>query len=266
MARHGVSPSRAFGQNFVGDPNTVRRIVHLAGIRNGDRVVEIGAGLGSLTCALVEVGARVTAVEVDKRMIPALREVLDHVVGSGAMPEVRHADAMTLDWSTVLREGEEATLVANLPYNIGTSLVMNLLESEPRFNRFVVMLQKEVVARMVARPRTKAFGAMTLKVSYFADARVLGTVPPTVFVPQPDVDSSIIELNRHEPPAHRSSRELLFALIRDGFAHRRKMLRRALGDAVSSDAFERSGVSPQARAEELSLSDWIELADSVSAT
>jgi 16S rRNA (adenine1518-N6/adenine1519-N6)-dimethyltransferase len=264
LAEHGLSPSRALGQNFVADPNTVRRIANLAGVGPGDRVVEIGAGLGSLTVALAETGADVTAVELDRHLLPVLRSVVEPL---GV--RVVEGDAMSLDWGRVLG-GEAAgagqgpwSLVANLPYNVATPLVLDLLAHVPEIDRMLVLVQREVGERLAARPGSKAYGIPSVKVAYWADAEVVGRVPPTVFVPQPRVESALVRLRRLAHPRVDADPESLFRLVEAGFGQRRKMLRRSLASLVEPSAFERAGVRPEARAEELGLHDWARLADAV---
>src|SRR5207237_2661853 len=210
------------GQNFVVDANTVRRIARLARVGPGDRVIEVGAGLGSLTLALAETGAAVTAVETDRHLVPLLRSVV-----ADAGVEVVEADAMRLDWPRLLGDGPWV-LVANLPYNVATPLVLDVLEGAPAIERMLVMVQREVAERLAAAPGDQARGAVSAKVSYWATARMVGRVPPSVFVPQPRVESALVELTRHPSPPVDAARERPFALIDAGFGHRRKMLRRSL--------------------------------------
>lgn len=241
----------------------MRRIARLAGVGEGDRVVEIGAGLGSLTLALLETGASVTAVEIDRYLAPVLRATVEP---AGAT--VVEADAMTLDWDRLLvPEGGDRprpwVLVANLPYNVATPLVADLLDSVPAVGRMLVMVQKEVAERLAAAPGHPAYGAVSVKVAYWAAARVVGRVPRTVFVPQPNVDSSLLSVLRRPAPAvdpAQVSAERLFQVVRAGFAHRRKMLRRSLAGMVAAEAFEAAGVRPEARAEELDVVTWGRLA------
>ena len=257
LAEHGLEPSRALGQNFVADPNTVRRIVRLAGVGAGDRVVEIGAGLGSLTLALREVDASVTAVELDRHLLPILRSVAEP---AGAT--VVEGDAMDLDWQALLGPvgaGEPWVLVANLPYNIATPLVLDLLQHVPQIERMLVMVQLEVGERLAGHPGSKAYGIPSVKVAWWADARIVGKVPPTVFVPPPRVESALVEITRHAPVADERTRATAFGLIEAGYNQRRKMLRRSLAGRVGSDAFEATGIRPEARAEELVLEDWLRL-------
>lgn len=262
LAARGLEPSRALGQNFVADPNTVRRIVRLAGVAPGDRVVEIGAGLGSLTLALREVDAEVVAVEVDRHLLPILREVAEP---AGA--RVVHADAMSLDWSALLGPADPDrpwALVANLPYNIATPLVLDLLADAPQIEHMLVMVQLEVGERLAAEPGDRAQGIPSVKLAWWADARIVGKVPPTVFVPPPRVESALVDIRRHPVPGDDAERQQVFALVEAGYQQRRKMLRRSLADRVPPDAFARAGVRPEARAEELSLADWRRLAAATS--
>jgi 16S rRNA (adenine1518-N6/adenine1519-N6)-dimethyltransferase len=258
MEEHGIHPSRALGQNFVVDPNTVDRVARLAEVGPGDRVIEVGAGLGSLTLALCDTGARVTAMEVDPRLI--------HVLGKVAAPagaELVHADARTVDWARLLG-GERWVLVANLPYNIATPLVADLLDNVPAIERMLVMVQSEVGDRLAAAPGSDAYGAVSVKVRYWATAAVVGRVPPTVFIPKPKVDSALVRIDRRPdgPLIDRSvvSADRLFEVVRAGFGHRRKMLRGALRGVVPAHAFEAAGVSETARAEELDVDDFARLA------
>jgi len=269
LEQHGLSPRRTLGQNFVVDPNTVRRIARLAGVSAGDVVVEIGAGLGSLTAALAETGARVAAVEVDRGIVPVLRaQMVDH-----PNVEVHEADAMQLDWIAFITDlnahldrarGAGVTVVANLPYNIATPLVADLLDRVPQVRGMLVMVQAEVGERFCAKPGTPAYGAVSLKVAYWAHAEIVGRVPPTVFLPRPKVDSVLVRIARYDTPAADvDDAEALFSLVRTGFAKRRKMLRTALAGTVTADQFERAGVDPTARAEQLTLGDWAVLCRTV---
>lgn len=256
-----LAPRRDLGQNFVADPNTVRRIVALAGVGPGDHVIEVGAGLGSLTLALAETGADIVAVEVDRDLAAILREVTaDH-----GKTRVVEADAMRLDWRAVLDPPAEHgwTMVANLPYNVATPLVCDVLDEVHEIERLVVMVQREVAERFAARPRTGAYGAVSVKVAYWGTARVVARVPASVFVPRPNVESAVVEIARRPPPA--TDPEALFELVRTGFGQRRKMLRRSLAGVVTPEDFARAGISPTARPEELDVEAWCRLADAVGA-
>jgi len=258
LEANGLRPSRALGQNFVADPNTVRRIARLAGVGAGDRVVEVGAGLGSLTLALAETGAEVTAVEIDRHLVPLLRSMVEPV---GI--RVVEGDATTLDWAALLGQGRWH-LVANLPYNIATPLVCDLLDGVPAIMDMLVMVQREVGQRLAARPGGGIYGAVSVKVRYWAKAVVAGRVPASVFVPRPNVESALVRIVRHpDGPVVAPSvvgHERLFEVVAAGFAHRRKMLRGSLVDVVDPAAFAAADVPPTARAEELDVEAWGRLA------
>ena len=252
-----LRPSRALGQNFVADANTVRRIVRLAGVGPADPVVEVGAGLGSLTLALVDTGAQIVAVEVDRHLLAPLRAVVEP---RGVA--VHGGDATVLDFAA-LTAGRPCVVVANLPYNVATPLVLRLLETQPVVRRLFVMVQREVGERWVAAPGDAAYGGVSLRVSYFADAHLAGRVPATVFLPRPRVESVLVALERRAAvridPA-RVSEEDLFDVVRRAFAHRRKMLRRSLADWSDPAVFDRAGVDPTARPEQLGLEEFARLA------
>ncbi len=256
LDENGLRPSRARGQNFVADPNTVRRIARLAGVGPGDRVVEIGGGLGSLTLALAETGATVTAVEVDRGLVPVLRSVVEP-----AGVTVVEGDAMRLDWGALLGDGPWV-LVANLPYNVATPLVAEILDRVPAIARMLVMVQREVAERLAAGPGDEAYGAVSVKVAYWATASVAGLVPATVFVPSPNVESALVRIERRETPAVGPDvdRQRMFELVGAGFGQRRKMLRRSLAGMVAPEAFTAAAVNPEARAEELDVTAWGRLA------
>jgi len=253
-----LAPRRDLGQNFVADANTVRRIAHLAKVGPGDGVVEIGAGLGSLTLALAETGAEVTAVEIDRGLAAALRTI----VAGLANVRVVEADAMTLDWDGVVGPGP-VVLVANLPYNVATPLVADVLDGVPQVARLLVMVQREVAERFAAVPRTPAYGAVSVKIAYWATARIVGLVPASVFVPRPNVESALVEIVRREPPA--TDPIALFGLVRTAFNQRRKMLRRSLAGVVAAEQFAAAGIEPTARPEELDVAAWCALAEASAA-
>ncbi|GAC1318872.1 MAG: 16S rRNA (adenine(1518)-N(6)/adenine(1519)-N(6)) -dimethyltransferase RsmA [Acidimicrobiales bacterium] len=257
LAAHGLAPSRALGQNFVVDPNTVRRIARLAAVGPGDRVIEIGAGLGSLSLALLETGAALTAIEVDRGLVPVLRTVIEP---EGAT--VIEADAMRVDWTAVLGP-HRWVLVANLPYNVATPLIVDLLEAVPQIDRMLVMVQAEVGERLAAGPGDEAYGAVSVLVSYWAEAHLAGRVPPTVFVPRPKVDSTLVAITRRQQPVVNPDDvgyDRLKSVVRAGFGQRRKMLRRSLAGVVDPAAFAGAAIRPDARAEELGIAEWGRLA------
>lgn len=256
----GLAPRRELGQNFVADPNTVRKIASLAELSGSSHVVEIGAGLGSLTLALAETGARVLAVEVDRGIVTKLREIVGHLPNV----EVVEANATTLDWGALLAGHDGWTLVANLPYNVATPLVCDLLDDVPAITSMLVMVQREVAERFAAPSGSKQYGAVSVKVAYWGSARVVGFVPASVFVPRPNVESALVRITRGQPPS--ADRARLFELVRTAFGQRRKMLRRSLASTVTADQFETAHVSPQARPEELDLAAWCRLAEASTAT
>ena len=263
LTTHGLRPSRALGQNFVTDPNTVRRIVRLAEVSAGERVLEIGPGLGSLTLALAEIGVKVTAVEVDERLIPPLQAVL-----GSADVRVVQADAMKVDWAELLGPESGWVMVANLPYNIATPLIADLLDGVPTIGRMVVMVQREVGERLVALPGHADYGGVSVKVAYWAEAAIVGQVPATVFVPRPKVESVLVSIRRRAVPAvdpEEVKPELLFGLVKAGFGKRRKMLRRSLAGLVPDGAFATAEVNPESRAENLDVYAWGRLAAAVGA-
>ncbi len=262
---HGIRPSAALGQHFLADPNTAQRIVRLADVNRGERVVEVGPGLGSLTLALADTGARVLALELDRHLVPVLTEVVE-----GLAVEVVQGDALSVDWNALLAgagadDAQTWVMVSNLPYNVATPVVLRALETAPTIDRMLVMVQREVGERLAAGPGDDAYGAVSVKVAYHAQAKVVGLVPPTVFVPRPNVDSALVRINRLPgPPVAVADPERMFALVRAGFATRRKMLRRALLGVLGArtiDLLERAGIDPSARAETLGLPEWAALAN-----
>jgi 16S rRNA (adenine1518-N6/adenine1519-N6)-dimethyltransferase len=254
LSQHGLRPSKALGQHFVIDPNTTERIARLARVGPGDRVVEIGAGLGSLTVALAATGAEVMAVEVDRGIVPVLREMVEPLGVT-----VVEADAMACDWPAMLASGACWVLVANLPYNVATPLVLDLLRDVPALGRMVVMVQREAGERLVAAPGEPGFGAVSVRVAYFATAALIGRVPAAVFLPRPSVESVLVEIERRAAPLVNpavASYEEIDLLLRAGYGGRRKMLRRSLAGLVDDSMFEAAGVDGRSRAEELDVEKW----------
>jgi len=227
-------------------------------------VVEIGAGLGSLTVALAAAGASVVAVEFDRRLVPALEEA---TVGLPSVGVLR-ADAMRLDWTAALGEAGTWTLCANLPYNIAVPLVLDTLAEVPAIDRWVVMVQREVGERLAAAPGHEHFGAASLRVAYRATASVVRRVPSTVFWPRPKVDSVVVRLDRLETPPVSTDERALWRVVDGAFAERRKTMRNALrrlgldGDEADS-VLAAAGVEPNARPEQLGLDRFAALADRV---
>ena len=251
---NGLAPSRALGQNFLCDGAMVDKIVRLAKVESGDRVVEIGAGLGSLTLGLAAKGASVLALEIDRHLIEPLSETV-----AGLDVEVHHIDAREFDWHHHLG-GHRAAVVANLPYNIATPLILDLLAAQPLLDRWLVMVQREAGERLVSQPGGKTYGIPSVLTAYWARANIVGSVRAELFFPQPKVESVLVELIRHDEPPANAPFERIAELVRAGFGQRRKMLRRSLASLATSDQIERAGIAPTARAEELGLANWNALA------
>ena len=269
LDEHGLRPKRSLGQNFLVDPNTARRVVALAELPTGMPVLEIGPGLGSLTLALLEAGHDVVALELDAKLADVLRSVLADA-DCEARARVEVGDANTVDITSLLGSNPGPwACVSNLPYNVAVPVVMRLLETAPPVERILVMVQREVGERLAAGPGDPQYGAVSVKVAYFAEARVVGLVPPTVFMPRPKVDSALVRLHRRAaPPVSVASADDLFALVRAGFAQRRKMLRRSLVPLLGErthDVLTAAGIAPTARAEALGLEQWAALARSAAA-
>ena len=258
MEKHDLRPSKSLGQNFVVDPNTILKIIRAANIEKGEQILEIGPGLGSLTSQL-SVTSKVVAIELDRYLIPALEEVLNHF-GKRENVEIVQEDAMKIDWQEFFAQRQGVwKMVANLPYNIATPLLVTLLENAPEIQAIYVMVQLEVGERFAASPKSKAYGIPSVKAQYWAETKVLGKVSPNVFLPVPKVDSAILQIIRKPSPP-----EVNYAnfsrLIQTAFQHRRKMIRKSLNTLVPLANFSIAEVSPQARPEELSVTDWVKLA------
>jgi len=257
LAEHGLAPHKALGQNFVVDPNTVRKVVRAAEVRPGDLVVEVGAGLGSLTIALRAAEARVIAVEVDAGMVRALVDV----VGTDPGVTVLHADALAIDFAA-LTCGQPAALVANLPYNVATPIVMTALVSGA-FGDLLVMVQKEVGQRWAARVGDPLYAGVSVKVAALAEACLAGSVSRNAFYPVPNVDSVLVRLRAKARP-ETGERQSLFEVVDTGFRQRRKRLRNALASpqhppASIEAALRTAGLDTGARAEELDLEGFVAL-------
>ena len=258
MEKHDLRPSKSLGQNFVVDPNTILKIIRAANIEKGEQILEIGPGLGSLTSQL-SATSKVVAIELDRYLVPALEEVLDHF-GKRENVEIVQEDAMKIDWQEFFAQRQGVwKMVANLPYNIATPLLVTLLENAPEIQAIYVMVQLEVGERFAASPRSKAYGIPSVKAQYWAETKVLGKVSPNVFLPVPKVDSAILQIIRKSSPP-----EVNYAnfsrLIQTAFQHRRKMIRKSLNTLVPLANFSIAELSPQARPEELSVTDWVKLA------
>ncbi|MDW3845826.1 16S rRNA (adenine(1518)-N(6)/adenine(1519)-N(6))-dimethyltransferase RsmA [Micromonospora sp. BRA006-A] len=266
-ARLGVTPTKKLGQNFVHDPNTVRRIVTTAGLTPDDVALEVGPGLGSLTLALLPVAAHVHAVELDPALAAALPETAARFAGSAAERLTVHpADALRVT-AADLGGPAPTALVANLPYNVAVPVVLHLLAELPTLRHGLVMVQKEVADRLVAGPGSKVYGIPSVKLAWYARSRAAGKVPPNVFWPVPNVDSGLVAFTRREPPRPDVPRKAVFAVVDAAFAQRRKTLRAALaGWAGGADraaaALTAAGVDPSARGESLTVEQFAAIAAS----
>ena len=261
IARHGLSASKALGQNFILDRQLLARIAAIPGPLAGQRVYEVGPGPGGLTGALLEGGAKVTAVERDARCLPALRELQDLV---GNRLQVIEADALHIDEAAVA--GPAAHVVANLPYNIATPLLLKWLADPwpPWWASLTLMFQKEVAERIVARPDTEAYGRLSVAAQWRARARIAMTVNRSAFVPPPKVTSAVVHIEPGETPAG-ATFSALEKLTAAAFGQRRKMLRSSLKALPGAlDALEELGIDAQRRAETLSVEDFVGIARELS--
>ena len=260
----GLRPTKQWGQNFVVDANTVKRIVRLAGVTAADSVVEVGPGLGSLTLALLPEAGHVTAVEVD----PALAEALPATVGRLAPA---YADRLTLVHADALKvrelpDPQPTALVANLPYNVSVPVLLHLMALLPTLRHGLVMVQSEVADRLTAPPGSRTYGIPSVKAAWFASVRRAGAVGRNVFWPAPNVDSGLVAWEHREPPDVRASRQQVFAVVDAAFAQRRKTLRSTLkGMAGSAEAAEaalaHAGVDPMARGESIDVGQFAKIAE-----
>ncbi|HEU4421713.1 MAG TPA: 16S rRNA (adenine(1518)-N(6)/adenine(1519)-N(6))-dimethyltransferase RsmA [Pilimelia sp.] len=262
----GIAPTKRLGQNFVHDPNTVRRIVAAAGLDGGDVVVEVGPGLGSLTLGLLPAARHVYAVEIDAALAAALPETVRAHAGPdlAARLTVRHADALRLR-AADLADPVPTALVANLPYNVAVPVVLHLLAELPSLRHGLVMVQKEVADRLTAGPGSKIYGVPSVKLAWYADSRQAGRVPPNVFWPVPNVDSGLVAFTRREQPRTDAPREAVFAVVDAAFAQRRKTLRAALagwagGPAAAAAVLAEAGVPATARGESLTIEQFAAIA------
>lgn len=268
-AQLNIRPTKTLGQNFVNDPGTVRKIVRNAGVQAGEQVLEIGPGLGSLTLALLEAGAQVSAVEID----PPLAQALP-TTAQARFPEAKlqvfTADALTIIGPESIDGATPTRLVANLPYNVAVPIVLTVLEKLPSIQTMLVMVQAEVADRLAATPGNKIYGVPSAKVAWYASARRTLTIGRNVFYPVPNVDSALVKIERRPHPDTAATREQVFAVVDAAFAQRRKTLRQALAGLAGSagaaqEALERAGVSPTARGETLDIDQFAAVAQQLNA-
>ncbi len=260
-----LRPRKALGQNFVIDPNTIRRIVRQAELPAGAQVLEVGPGLGSLTLGLLEAGHAVTAVELDPRLAELLPDtVAQRLPAARSRLQVICADALRMPAADLKPDA----LVANLPYNVAVPVLLQCLAQFPSLTSALVMVQREVAARLAAGPGSKTYGIPSVKAAWYGKVRMVGTVPPNVFWPVPRVDSGLVLLTAWDDPAavHAGQdRGTVFGLVDRLFAQRRKTVRHALaaawGPAAADEVLASAGVAPTARAEQLAVGDFVRLAE-----
>ncbi len=260
LERHGIHPSRALGQNFLHDPGALQKIVSCADIAPQETVLEIGAGTGTLTQALLGAGAPVIAVETDARLLPLLRATLPDT------PQLRllHADILTLDLAELLAP-HPWVCVANLPYYITGAILRHLLQCRHRARCLVLTLQLEVAQRLVAAPGD--LGLLAVSVQFYGQPRIVGRLRPAAFWPRPEVDSAVIRIDLHpQPTLDVPDEATFFRVLRAGFSQRRKQLRNALGSglgiraAAAADLLAAANIDPRRRAQTLALEEWAALA------
>jgi 16S rRNA (adenine1518-N6/adenine1519-N6)-dimethyltransferase len=262
----GIRPTKRLGQNFVTDPNTVRRIVRAARLSDDDVVLEVGPGLGSLTLALLPHARAVIAVEID----PVLAGRLPSTVAARLPQYADRLEVVTADALRMPELSESPTaLVANLPYNIAVPVVLHLLQSLPSIRTVLVMVQKEVADRLAAAPGSRVYGIPSVKARWYCDVEPAGSIGTSVFWPVPHVESGLVRMTRHEAPASSAGREATFAVVDGAFAQRRKTLRSALAalagsPALAERALVAAGVDPSLRGEQLDVAAFARIADALS--
>ena len=255
-----IQPTKKLGQNFVIDANTVRRIVKSAGVVAGETVVEVGPGLGSLTLGLLEAGAAVVAVEIDKRLAAQLPVTVSSLAPGSSLTVITE-DALRVD----SLPGDPSVFVANLPYNVSVPVLLHFLEHFDSIDRGLVMVQAEVGERVAAGPGSKVYGSPSIKAAWYGEFSTAGKVSRQVFWPVPNVDSILVRFERREQPGTEQERLATFALVDAAFQQRRKMLRQSLsgvlgGSTEASARLEAAGVAPTARGEELTVADFLRVA------
>ena len=262
VAAHGLAPKKALGQNFLFDLNLTARIARAGGPLEGATVLEVGPGPGGLTRALLAEGARkVIAVEADPRALPALAAISERYPGR---LEILHADALTVDVADILGGADDGRVIANLPYNVGTPLLVGWLTPPrwpPAWRSMSLMFQREVAERIVAPPGSGAYGRLAVLAGWRCEARIAFDVPASAFVPPPKVTSSVVVVTPRERPLPCDA-SALEAVTRAAFGQRRKMLRQSLKPLGGGALLERTGIDPTRRAETLSVEEFCALAQS----
>jgi len=267
MEKHKFKISKALGQNFLVDKNITEKIISAAGIGKGDFVVEIGAGMGVLTVAAADLASKVFAIEKDKALIPILKEVTKEYNNV----EIILNDALKENINE-LAKGSKIKVIGNLPYYIATTLIMKILEQKTNAESLTVMVQKEVADRIKAGPGTKSYGTLSLAVNYYCQIEHVTDVPGSVFIPKPDVDSTVLKLIvRKEPPVSIPDETIFFSCIKAGFGQRRKTLLNSLTGLYGLDksavarALSGAGIDPKRRGETLSIFEFAELSRCIGA-
>ncbi|RUL49157.1 MULTISPECIES: 16S rRNA (adenine(1518)-N(6)/adenine(1519)-N(6))-dimethyltransferase RsmA [Lysinibacillus] len=273
LNKYGFSFKKSLGQNFLIDPNILRNIVSHANLTKDSGAIEVGPGIGALTEHLARAAKKVVSFEIDQRLLPVLEDTLspyDNV-------KIVHSDILKADVKKVIDEEmagiEDIMVVANLPYYVTTPILMKLLNDRLPIRGYVVMMQKEVADRITAKPGTKEYGSLSIAIQYYVTAEVAMVVPKTVFMPQPNVDSAVIRLIRHDaPPVNVISEDFLFEVTRASFAQRRKTILNNLQSGLPSgkekkqliiEALESNGIDPTRRGETLSIEEFGKLADAL---
>ncbi|WP_246946010.1 16S rRNA (adenine(1518)-N(6)/adenine(1519)-N(6))-dimethyltransferase RsmA [Bacillus pinisoli] len=272
LSKYGFSFKKSLGQNFLIDTNILHNIVDFAELSEQSCAIEIGPGIGALTEQLAKRAKKVVAFEIDQRLLPILEDTLS------PYPNVKviHQDVLKADVSQVIKdefgENQDIMVVANLPYYVTTPILMKLLEEGLPLRGIVVMLQKEVADRMAAGPNTKDYGSLSIAVQYYTEAKTVMTVPKTVFVPQPNVDSAVIRLTRRsQPPVQVEDEDFFFEVVRSSFAQRRKTILNNLSNNLSKKlpkeqillALEEADVAPERRGESLSIQEFGKLSEAL---
>ncbi|MEY8292558.1 16S rRNA (adenine(1518)-N(6)/adenine(1519)-N(6))-dimethyltransferase RsmA [Carnobacteriaceae bacterium 52-44] len=272
LEKYGLSAKKSLGQNFIIDTNILRNIVQTASVDKNTTVIEVGPGIGALTEQIAKEAKEVFAFEIDDRLL----SVLDDTLSPYDNVTVFHQDILEVDFeqfkTDYLSDTSRLVVIANLPYYITTPIIMHLIESSLPVEEMVLMMQKEVASRLEAKPSTKAYGSLSIAIQYYMEVEVAFTVPRTVFMPQPNVDSAIIRLRTLEnPPVMVKDENLFFKIVRASFVQRRKTiwnnLRKALNDKskeeILRDAFEKAEINPSRRGESLTIEEFGRLADAL---
>lgn len=268
MQKYNVSPKKSLGQNFLIDNNILDKIIVAGELDKDDHVVEIGPGLGSLTQKLASLVGKLTVIEKDRQLIPVLKEILNSYVNISYI----EGDVLKIDWNDLIMPDSRIKVIANLPYYITTPIIMGFFEKNIPVDLMVFMVQREVAERMVAKPGGKDYGSLSIAVQFYSKPEIVTIVPPTVFIPRPNVDSAVIKLSRLKKPAVKTlSKDIFFKVVRAAFQQRRKILRNSLsatGEIPLSkekivEALTKAEIDPQLRGERLSLEDFARISDQI---